>query len=375
MKKLSASLLAACSLPLLISCAGTGKEPSAALRVEPGLFVHNADAGADGFYRLGRHHQEQNRLEQAADTYRKAIGADGAHVEARNALATVYAAQGKTNEAIAEFMAILKAAPRLAHVRNNLGYAYYLQGKYAEAADALEKAAALEPGNPRTFTNLGLSYQQMGEQEKSRAAFAHAEKLGAPAPVPAAAASSNGPGAVAEPVRIASAAPVIPLDPISQPLAMQPPAAAALPPSSSLPPSLPSTAASGAASPVRAAATANDTGYRLVIADGSGVDGFAARIAGALALDGIPAPQVNRLKPGTQQRVVILYRDGFADQARRLAKMFARPPALVKNGDAADEADVRLVLGMRAASGDAALVSDAPLAAASRPLGRAAPAQ
>jgi Flp pilus assembly protein TadD len=364
MKNLTIPLLAACSLPLLIGCAGAGKEPSSAMHVEPGLFVRNAGIGADGFYRLGRHHQEQNRLEQAVDAYRKAIAADSGHLEARNALAAAYAAQGKTNEAIAEFLAILKAAPRAAHIRNNLGYAYYLQGKYAEAADALESAVALEPGNARTFTNLGLAYRQLGEPDKSQLAFAQAARLsgGESAPVretPATVPPAM-PAASAEPVQIATGVPAIPLVPVAQPAAILPVAATPL-----QAPSLSAFAEAPAplSRPVATTDTAGEGGYRLVIADGSGRDGFASRIAGSLALNGMPAPQVTRIRAGTQQRVVIIYREHYQQQAQRLANMFAKPPALVKSDQPADEADVRLVLGARAGSG-ALLAADATLAAA-----------
>ncbi|MFD2270639.1 tetratricopeptide repeat protein [Undibacterium arcticum] len=171
----------ACSLPVLLSCsAPVGAPPSStnsAMRIEPVLSIRNSDGNARGLYQLGRYYQGQNRLEQAADAYRKAVQQHADYIEARSALGTIYSTQGKYDAAIEEFSAILKLAPQLAHIYNNLGYTYYLQGSYAEAVAAFDKAIAIDPDNPRPYNNLGSVYHQLGEQQRAQLAFARANAL------------------------------------------------------------------------------------------------------------------------------------------------------------------------------------------------------
>ncbi|OWW21248.1 LytR C-terminal domain-containing protein [Noviherbaspirillum denitrificans] len=91
---------------------------------------------------------------------------------------------------------------------------------------------------------------------------------------------------------------------------------------------------------------------RIAIADGTGVDGLAKDIAVAMEQAGMAVAKTASLSAGSQRRTVIFYRDGFEEEARRLSRVFAQPPALVANthpGGSADDYDVRLVLGSAAA--------------------------
>ncbi len=187
-----------CSVPVLLGCATPANAPqkgAVALTVQPLLRIRDSAGSARDYYQLGRFYQGQNRFAQAAEAYRKALEHHKDNIEARNALATTYSAQGKLNEAIAEFETILKVTPQLAHLHNNLGYAYYLQNNFSKAIAAFETAAALEPNNPRTHNNLGLAYRKMGDVEKARLAFARAAEL-----------NSNGAMAVAPVAAIAAPA-------------------------------------------------------------------------------------------------------------------------------------------------------------------------
>lgn len=96
----------------------------------------------------------------------------------------------------------------------------------------------------------------------------------------------------------------------------------------------------------QAAATA-----RIEIIDGTGVDGLASGLAAQLEKAGVKVSGTGTMVAGSQRRTVILYRDGFEDEAVRLSKLFVRPPALVNNTrsrNAADTSEIRLVLGSAA---------------------------
>lgn len=284
MKKTNALLV--CGVSLLQACQTPSTAPETAMRVEPVTVVKHAVDSADGMYRLGRHHQKENRLDQAAEAYRDALTRDPDHVEARNALATVYAAQGKSDEAIAEFQAVLQKHPALPHVYNNLGYVHYLKKDYNAAMADFGQSIALDPANPRAFANLALVHEQMGDSMKARAASKHAAAFGgfaatspmlAARPAPA---TSRAESSVAK--AIAKAADAEPVN--SQP-------------------SAPDKIVIDIANGTRDHALASDIAVRLI------GNGFAVR-------------KVSPLKPYTQQRTVILYRDGYHKQALELSRSF-----------------------------------------------------
>lgn len=90
---------------------------------------------------------------------------------------------------------------------------------------------------------------------------------------------------------------------------------------------------------------------RIEITDGTGVEGFAKDITSQLEKSGVTVSRTTHMAAGAQRRTVILYRDGFEQDAERLSKLFPRPPALVNNTrsrNATDASDVRLVLGSAA---------------------------
>ncbi|RZI42422.1 tetratricopeptide repeat protein [Herbaspirillum sp. HC18] len=312
MKKTNALLV--CGVSLLQACQTPSTAPETAMRIEPVTVVRHAVDTADGMYRLGRHHQNENRLDQAAEAYRGALAKDPDHVEARNALATVYAAQGKSDEAIAEFQAVLQKHPALPHVYNNLGYVHYMKKDYGAAIADFGQAIALDPANPRAFANLALVHEQMGDTAKARAASKHASAFGG-----FAASSSM--------------------------LAARP--ASAAPRAESPAPKAIVKAAEGEPVKSQPSAAAGEK-IAIDIANGTRDNALASDIAVRLIGNGFAIRKVSPLKPYTQQRTVILYRDGYHKQALELSRSFAVPPAVVNNTRtrrASDTSTVRLVLG------------------------------
>jgi len=62
---------------------------------------------------------------------------------------------GRTVEAIPEFEAAAKAAPREPNVHFGLGYLYWKQHKYDEAKAALEAELSIDPANAQALAYLG----------------------------------------------------------------------------------------------------------------------------------------------------------------------------------------------------------------------------
>ncbi|WP_192805167.1 LytR C-terminal domain-containing protein [Noviherbaspirillum aerium] len=324
------------------------------LRIQPIVAIRHSDDSAESLYQLGRHHQQENRLDEAASAYRAALAKNENHLEARNGLATIYFAQKDMISAMAEFKTILQQQPALSHVRSNLGYAYMLEENYSAAMPELVQAIMLDPSNTRAFGNLTLAYERVGAIVNDRRAQAVAEPSAeaapasafAPAPAPAPE-LADAPAGVAEPAPAQTETTVHAHAPAPAPaaelamettLADQPPAGKAQ--------AVPMKELQVAA--VSAAAGAK--GIVIEIANGTRDDALADRIASGLGGNGIVVSRTTALAPYTQQRTVILYRDGYRKQALQLSSMFAVPPAVVNNTrtrDAGDHSAVRLVLGKR----------------------------
>lgn len=76
--------------------------------------------------------------------------------------------QGKADEAIAVFRAVLADFPELPEPRNNLAVLYAQKGEYALARDELERAVQTAPDYAVAHENLGDVYARLAEVEYER---------------------------------------------------------------------------------------------------------------------------------------------------------------------------------------------------------------
>lgn len=345
------------------------------LRIEPIVSVRHSDDSANAMYQLGRHHQQGNRLDDAADAYRAALKKDPGHLEARNALATIYIAQNDMPAAVAEFRTALQMQPGLSHIHSNLGYAYLLEDKYPAALSELAQAVMIDSANTRALGNLALAYEKLGAMLKERKANAAATTGASPAVSVATAATtmpattstsatsttSTTSTSTASTTTTIAASPM----PVDQAMLADTEDFAEAPSIATNDLAIESTVMAGAAGtrPVVedgtqaevTAAAATYTGINIEIANGTPEPMTASRIADALRSNGVNIDRVSGLMPYKQQRTVILYRDGYRKAALELSKMFAVPPAIVNNThtrNADDRSTVRLVLGKTAAKAE-----------------------
>ena len=327
MKKTKVLLPLVCGMSLLQGCQTMNPAQETAMRIEPVTAIRHAGHTADGLYQMGRIYQNEKRLDQAAEAYRSALVKDPEHVEARNALATVYAAQGKFDESVVEFQGVLHKSPALTHVYNNLGYTHFLKKDYTAAISDFGQAIALDPANARAFANLALVHEQLGNSAKSRAASHLASTFGRlPVPTPVIATAST--------------------QSASSPTAELKTAEATTAEATTAEATDAEATSAEAKISIRQAVT--PPGIVVEIANGTRDNGLAASIADRLHDNGFAVSKISPLAPYTQHRTVILYRDGFRNQALELRRSFAVPPAIVNNTrtrSASDTSDVRLVLG------------------------------
>lgn len=307
----------ACSLSFALDA--WADQDGQAARIEPVYSVKHSDASADGLYRLGRHYHAQNRLDDAAAAYRSAIARDPAHADARNALATVLAGQDRLDEALAELHAALQHQPKLSYVHNNLGYTYLLKKDFIGAISALKTAIALEPGNQRATANLDQAYRMFGDAMGPNATLLAATEPGAVAPAA---------------VSMAATAPVdaAPAQVVAGPAVVK------------------QEMTETAAKPALAAGRK----VRIEIGNGTRDTVLAKNLADILARSGMTVTRVAGLKPYSQRRTVILYREGFREEALALSRSFDKQPAVAKDmrkRSPLHHFDLRLVLGKTAVQG------------------------
>ena len=115
-----------------------------------------------------QHHQAGD-LDAAIAGYQACIAADPSRVDARSNLGAVLAKEGHYQEAIAQYVAALKAASPdvVPNLRFNLGLAYYKAFEIRDAAAEFEALHAIQPGNLNVALLLADCRLRMGEFQKA----------------------------------------------------------------------------------------------------------------------------------------------------------------------------------------------------------------
>ena len=162
-----------CSGALLLACSS----PPVRQQAAPAAVV-----SADEHYLRGRSLHLAGHYDEAIVAYQAALQTDGAHVNARNGLATAYAEQRDFDRAIPIWRELTRDASMAsgtatAFLFGNLGHAYFLNGQYDEAVVALEKACLLDPLNYRTWRGLGETLQQLGQDRRAAQMLRQASAL------------------------------------------------------------------------------------------------------------------------------------------------------------------------------------------------------
>jgi Flp pilus assembly protein TadD len=179
---------AACAASALLACTSVGVAPGrnpdagADAASSPRMVAGKLDAAADQAYLRGRTHHLAGDAQQAIEAYQAALASERGHVNARNGLASVYAEQGRIDEAIALWRTLTEAPQvgqdaRSAFLFSNLGHAYALNGQYAQAVAALERACLLDPFHHRAWQQLGSALDQLGQADRAQAMYRQAASL------------------------------------------------------------------------------------------------------------------------------------------------------------------------------------------------------
>ncbi len=122
-------------------------------------------------------HAQVRHWRNSETLWRRAAAVTVGNHRAHASLGALLAAQGKTDEAIAEYRAALKIVPGHAEWRNNLGLLYAQQGKVVEAMGQFAIAVRMQPGLADVHTNLGAMLARAGRLKEAIAQYTEAIRL------------------------------------------------------------------------------------------------------------------------------------------------------------------------------------------------------
>jgi tetratricopeptide (TPR) repeat protein len=128
-------------------------------------------APAQAAFERGEKALANNKLDEAAAAYRKALEETPNWAPALNGLGSTLFKRGQSVEATALFKSATEADPDLKLAWFNLGYAARKVGDFATAARAYERYTQLDPNDPDGFYGLGESYRQLGQGAKAVTAY------------------------------------------------------------------------------------------------------------------------------------------------------------------------------------------------------------
>lgn len=126
---------------------------------------------SDADLRRGLLLQQQGRLDEAIECYRAVLALRPEGAEAHFNLGNAYSEQGRIDEGIASFQQALALAPDFAAAHANLGSAFLQRGRHREALACFRKAIALEPELAEAHFNLGIASYQQGDLRSAKAAL------------------------------------------------------------------------------------------------------------------------------------------------------------------------------------------------------------
>jgi tetratricopeptide (TPR) repeat protein len=94
-------------------------------------------------------------------------------IESHSRQAQEFLRQGKPDQAVGEFRAILALDPNNVDARGNLGVTYFFQSEYAKAAPELRSAIKLRPNLWKIQALLGISERRLGQTAAAQADLEH----------------------------------------------------------------------------------------------------------------------------------------------------------------------------------------------------------
>jgi tetratricopeptide (TPR) repeat protein len=123
-----------------------------------------------GWHSLAMMLTAQNKTEEAAQGYLKAIALDKNNHLSWNNLGLIHSKRGEFDQAVECYQKALQQMPAYAEAWSNLGYTYFKQDKTAEAIDAYQHALQAQPNHVNALINLAQAAAKIGNMDLARKA-------------------------------------------------------------------------------------------------------------------------------------------------------------------------------------------------------------
>jgi predicted Zn-dependent protease len=133
--------------------------------------------GKEAYLLTARMLLRREYLPVAKDFVEKAVAQDGALPLAHELLGEIALAQGRLNDAIAEFETERKQNPLEPSTYDRLGDAYNRAARYDDAQKALQEALLLEPNSTGPFILLGKTLLRKNDPEGAAMYLEHAAQM------------------------------------------------------------------------------------------------------------------------------------------------------------------------------------------------------
>ena len=119
---------------------------------------------------------KQERLEEAAAEFQRAVEADPDYGAARLNLGDAYERLGRAEEAMAEYRKVIELDPGNLFAHNNLGVLYDKKGLYDDAIAEFEEALRINPSDATARKNLETAKRNRGIIREREERLAQARK-------------------------------------------------------------------------------------------------------------------------------------------------------------------------------------------------------
>jgi len=126
---------------------------------------------------LGAMALKANRLEQAAEAFKKSLSGEVRYAGAHNNLGIVYERTGRYDAAVNQYKLAIELDPNLVSAHMNIGNTHIKQGKFKEAIESYRQIQKLRPGFALTNYNLGIAYFKQKQWAKAEKEWMRALEL------------------------------------------------------------------------------------------------------------------------------------------------------------------------------------------------------
>jgi len=121
----------------------------------------------EAYFNLGVHYNENDRVDEAIEQFKKVIEINPRYAIAHNNLGIAYTKKGMLDKAVYEYEQALAINPRHERAHYNLGVVYFKQGDFDRAIDKYKSTLKINPNHAKAYCNLGNAYNKKGLWENA----------------------------------------------------------------------------------------------------------------------------------------------------------------------------------------------------------------